>query len=192
MIRLRQPIEFAAAAAKMRHHAAPALPRRHGHQTQRIVTPRITFETVEEHNQPGFLPVIEPIKVDEIAVGCLPALTAVLKTVVFAKPSRIQGLQISARQPPRSTVIRRAVDRRVAVYVFLGNCYLFKHPGKIRNSKLEIRNNKNQVILITKIAKHRLLLEYIFEIFVFRSFELVSTFGFRACSLKVLLKLSVF
>src|SRR5262245_10513081 len=114
MIRLQQPIKFTAAAAKMRHHAAPAFPRRHGHQTQRIMTPRITFETVEEHNQPGFLPAIEPIKVDEIAIERLPALSAVLKTVVFSEPSRIQGLQISARQPPRSAVTRRAVDRLVA------------------------------------------------------------------------------
>src|ERR1044071_4790480 len=47
MIRARQPVGFAAAAAKVRHHAAPAALGRRTHQTERVMTSRVAFEAVE-------------------------------------------------------------------------------------------------------------------------------------------------
>ena len=55
----RQPVEFAAAAAEMHHHALPAALHNGMHQCARVMAARAAFESVKQHQQRA-LPILNP------------------------------------------------------------------------------------------------------------------------------------
>ena len=93
MIGARQPIDLAAAAAKVRHHAAPAQLLGHRHHAQRVVTARAAFEAMKQHKQLRRAALtIHPIEIDEIAVRRLPALALILDSIIPRQGARVDRL----------------------------------------------------------------------------------------------------
>src|ERR671914_1139117 len=107
MIGARQPIVLAAAAAKMRHHAAPTQLTRMAHQTRGIVAARTAFQPVKDYYEVGIVSSrVQPIQIDEIIIRRLPAFAPQAEINRGVEKMSIDCLQITAGQPPRRTVSR--------------------------------------------------------------------------------------
>jgi len=63
---------------------------------------RAAFETVKQRDERAFVvraAALEPVEVDEVAVGRVPALAAIGNARSRRDERRMQGLQVAARQP---------------------------------------------------------------------------------------------
>src|SRR5919108_6148330 len=90
----------------MHDHAATILPAQLICKAQRVMALGTALQAVKQHDQWGAVSGgIEPIQVDEIAVGRLPTLAPELQE----RPREIVGinrLQVTARQPARRAIRR--------------------------------------------------------------------------------------
>ena len=70
------------------------------------MTLRATFQAVKQHDQFGVARFLaEPVEIDKILIGCLPAFATKSDAVVFCQRAGINRLQMSARQPPRRAIV---------------------------------------------------------------------------------------
>src|SRR5580765_5923836 len=71
------------------------------------MTLRATFQAVKQHDESGVVRFLaEPVEIDEILIRGLPAFATKSDAAIFRQRARIDGLQVPARQPPRSTINR--------------------------------------------------------------------------------------
>ena len=108
VIGARQAVRFAGTAAKMRHDAAPATLPQRGHQMQGVNTARVALQAMEQHRQRRLGGAVEPIQVDEVAIGHFPALAPVGDRW-SSQRRRIEGLRMAAGQPDRGAIGRNGV-----------------------------------------------------------------------------------
>src|SRR3954465_13748712 len=101
MIGATQAIGRAAAAAKMHDYTLPAALARRRPQRTRIRTCRAAFKAVEEHDEWLRVIVVRrgPVEIDEIAIRGVPALATKLHSHARREQSRVERLQMAARQP---------------------------------------------------------------------------------------------
>src|SRR6266852_8642557 len=64
---------------------------------------RATLETVKQHNERSIGRACQTIDIDEIAVRCVPALSLPINSRT-AEQRAVQSLQVSAGEPPGSSV----------------------------------------------------------------------------------------
>ncbi len=107
VIGARKQVGFAGAAAEVHNQCAPAAIGRRLHEHARIVAARIAFQSVKQHEQRrrrvgGFGK--REVDVDEVAVGCVPALAPVADARQRHQLGREDRLQVPARQPGRRGV----------------------------------------------------------------------------------------
>ncbi len=111
MVGTRRQVELAGAAAEMGHGKTPAAAMRPVRKCPGIVARRRTLQAMEQDQQRSQGRVdasrcrrIEPVDVDEVAIGRRPALAPVIggRAVPGAREQRRpDGLRMTARQPPR-------------------------------------------------------------------------------------------
>src|ERR687893_413253 len=101
MVGTHEAVVLAAAAAKMRDNAAPTQTTCVVHQSNRIMTAGTAFQPMKKHDQiRGISAPVQPVEINEVVIGCLPALATQLKVARRIEKAGVNTLQMPARQPP--------------------------------------------------------------------------------------------
>jgi hypothetical protein len=108
MVEARRQVRFAGAAAEMRHGARPAAAPDFRHQGARVMAVGGAFQSMEQHHEGLAWLAVDEIDIDEIGVRGRPPFTAETDVGLGYAGSRIDGLQMAARQPERSDVVHGA------------------------------------------------------------------------------------
>ena len=98
------PVQLAAARAEVEHHRPPAQGGRLPQEATGVMGARGPFEPVQDDDEGG-IP-LEPIQVQEIAVGSGPALAAERRPAEPPEEGPPHGLEVAAPVPPGRLVAR--------------------------------------------------------------------------------------